>query len=56
MITNKSLTGYHLKLIALITMFIDHVAAVLIWRIYVASYQVTAGMPIPKGYGTKIIL
>ena len=31
-------TGYHLKMIALITMLIDHIAAVVIWRVYVASY------------------
>lgn len=35
------LTGYHLKMIALITMLIDHIAAVLIWRVYVASYAIS---------------
>ena len=56
MVTNKSLTGYHLKLIALITMAIDHIAAVLIWRIYVASYSITASMQLSDNIGDKIIV
>lgn len=37
-------TSYHLKMIALITMVIDHVAAVLLWRLYKASYDIRGGM------------
>lgn len=39
-ITKSGITGYHLKLIALITMLIDHIAAVVIWRIYKPSLDV----------------
>lgn len=56
MVTNKSLTGYHLKLIALITMAIDHIAAVLIWRLYVASYSITASMQLSNHIGDKIVV
>ena len=56
MITNKSLTGYHLKMIALITMAIDHVAAVLIWRIYYASYSITASMQMSDNLADKILV
>lgn len=56
MTENKSLTGYHLKLIALVTMVIDHIAAVLIWRVYVASYRITAGMQYSDFWGDKIIV
>ena len=52
----KSLTGYHLKLIALITMLIDHVAAVIIWRIYTASYGITANMQLSDNLSDKIIV
>ena len=56
MTENKSLTGYHLKLIALITMAIDHVAAVVIWRTYVASFRITASMQLSENIGDKIIV
>lgn len=56
MLTNKSLTGYHLKLIALITMAIDHIAAVLIWRLYAASYSITASMQLSNNIGDKIVV
>ena len=52
----KKLTGYHLKLIALITMLVDHVAAVLIWRVYVASFQLTASLQLSEKIGDKIIV
>ncbi len=53
---NKSLTGYHLKLIALITMLVDHVAAVVIWRVYVASFSITATMQLSESIGDKVIV
>lgn len=53
---NKSLTGYHLKLIALITMLIDHIAAVVIWRIYEASFGITASMQLSNAIGDKIVV
>lgn len=56
MITNKSLTGYHLKMIALITMLIDHIGAVLIWRVYAASYTITGSMQISDALGDKMIV
>ena len=56
MTENKSLTGYHLKIIALITMLIDHIAAVVIWRVYVASYKITASMQISDFIGEKIVV
>lgn len=52
----EKLSGYHLKLIALITMCIDHVAAVLIWRVYVASYSITGSMQLSDFIGDKIIV
>lgn len=56
MIENKRITGYHLKMIALITMLIDHIGAVLIWRVYVASYRITASMQLSDGLGDKIVV
>lgn len=56
MILKKQFTGYNLKIIALITMFIDHIAAVLIWRVYVASYRITASMQLSENIGDKIVL
>lgn len=56
MIQNKSLSGYHLKLIALITMAIDHFAAVVIWRVYTASYRITANMQLSDNLGDKIVV
>lgn len=55
-VKNTSFTGYHLKLIALITMLIDHVAAVVIWRVYVASFHITGSMQISDFIGDKIIV
>ncbi len=52
----KKLTGYHLKWIALITMLVDHIGAVLIWRVYVASYSITASMQLSDFVGDKIIV
>lgn len=56
MTTNKNLTGYHLKLIALITMLIDHIGAVLIWRVYVVSYHITATMQHSQAIADKIVV
>ena len=56
MMEKKSLTGYHLKLIALITMLIDHIAAVVIWRIYIASFRITASMQLSDNFGDKIVV
>lgn len=53
---NSGLTGYHLKMIALITMLIDHIAAVLIWRIYVGSFHITASMQMSDFIGDKLIV
>lgn len=50
------LTGYHLKLIALITMLIDHIAAVVIWRIYEASFVITGSMQTSGFIGDKLII
>ncbi len=52
----KGFTGYHLKLIALITMLIDHIAAVVIWRVYVASFRITGSMQLSDFIGDKIIV
>lgn len=52
----KGFSGYHLKMIALITMLIDHLAAVVIWRVYVASYQITGSMQLSDSIGEKIIV
>lgn len=52
----KSITGYHLKLIALITMLIDHLAAVVIWRVYAASYHLTGTMQRSEEISDKIIV
>lgn len=56
MTEKRSLTGYHLKLIALITMVIDHIAAVLIWRMYLASYSITASMQMSSSVSDRIIV
>ena len=56
MIENKRVTGYTLKMIALITMLVDHVAAVLLWRMYVASYKITGSMQLSNQIGDKIIV
>lgn len=56
MIENKRFTGYHLKIIALITMLIDHIAAVVIWRVYIASFSITGDMQVSDFIGNKIIV
>lgn len=56
MIEKKGLTGYDLKMIALITMFIDHTGAVLLWRLYSASYRITASMQLSNAIDDKIIV
>ena len=56
MTEKKRVTGYTLKMIALITMLIDHVAAVLIWRVYAASYSITGSMQISDKLADKIIV
>ncbi len=55
-IITRKLTGYHLKIIALVTMFIDHIAAVIIWRLYVASYDIRGGMYFSDFIGDKLIV
>lgn len=52
----KRFTGYHLKLIALLTMLVDHVAAVVIWRIYMASFDITASMQLSNAIGDQIVV
>lgn len=49
-------TGYHLKMMALITMLIDHIAAVVIWRVYVASFSIIGGMQISDSIVDKLIV
>ena len=56
MIEKKNISGYHLKMIALITMLIDHIAAVVIWRVYVASFRISARMQMSDFVGDKIIV
>lgn len=56
MIENKRFTGYHLKLIALITMAIDHIAAVVIWRIYAASFGIRPGLYYSDYWEDKVIV
>ncbi len=51
----KGFSGYHLKMIALITMLIDHIAAVVIWRVYVASFRITGSMQLSNRFGDGII-
>lgn len=53
---NTGFTGYHLKMIALVTMLIDHIAAVAIWRIYVGSFHITASMQMSDFVGDKLIV
>lgn len=56
MYEKKGFSGYHLKMIALITMLIDHIAAVVIWRVYVASFRITGSMQLSDFMGDKIIV
>lgn len=55
-VNSSGLTGYHLKMIALVTMLIDHIAAVAIWRVYVASFTVTNAMQTSGFIGDKLII
>ncbi len=52
----KGFSGYELKMIALITMLIDHIAAVVIWRVYVASFRITGAMQLSDLIDDKIIV
>lgn len=52
----KGFSGYDLKMIALITMLIDHIAAVVIWRVYVASFRIMGSMQQSDFIGDKIIV
>lgn len=54
--TANRYSGYHLKLIALITMLIDHIAAVPIWRLYSASFVTRPGMHYSAYLGDHIII
>lgn len=56
MTEKRSLTGFHLKLIALITMLIDHIAAVPIWRLYMASFDTRPGMHYSEYLGDQIVI
>ena len=49
-------TGYHLKMIALITMVIDHIGAVVLWRLYKASYDIRGGMYTSTAIRDQIIV
>lgn len=49
-------TGYHLKMIALITMVVDHIAAVLLWRLYTASFDIQEGMNSSAFIGDQLIV
>ena len=55
-VPSNRINGYNLKMIALITMLIDHIAAVVIWRVYLASYQITGDMQLSSEIGDKIIV
>lgn len=55
-IQSNRINGYHLKMIALITMLIDHIAAVVIWRVYLASFQITGDMQLSTDISDKIIV
>ena len=52
----KNVSGYHLKMIALVTMLIDHIGAVVSWRVLQASYNITASMQMSNHLGNKIIV
>lgn len=55
-IQTHGISGYHLKMIALITMLIDHIGAVVVWRLFEASYRITASMQMSERLGDKIIV
>lgn len=52
----QGFSGYHLKMIALVTMLIDHIGAVVLWRALEASYKITASMQLSEHLGDKIIV
>lgn len=56
LVKSGTFTGYHLKMIALITMLIDHIAAVVIWRFYEASFQIRGGMYSSEFIGDQLIV
>ena len=56
MAEKKGFTGYHLKLIAHITMAIDHLAAVVIWRIYAASFGIRPGLYYSEYWQDQVIV
>ncbi len=51
----NSITGFHLKLIATISMFIDHFAAVVVWGSINASYGVSGSIGIDSGLLEKFL-
>ena len=55
-VKNGKFNGYHLKMIALITMVIDHVAAVVLWDLYMASYDIRGGMFTSGFIGDQIVV
>ena len=55
-VQNGKFNGYHLKLIALITMVIDHIAAVVLWRLYLASYDIHGGVYASEFLGDQLIV
>ena len=58
--TNAALTrgisGFDLKLIAVISMVIDHFAAVVIWGIIQASYRITASMQLSTNFVDQLLV
>ncbi|MBR4026492.1 MAG: hypothetical protein IKJ01_02890, partial [Lachnospiraceae bacterium] len=52
----QGFSGYHLKMIALVTMLIDHIAAVAIWRLFEASYMLKASTQMSDYWGDKLIV
>lgn len=55
-VQTKGISGYHLKMIALITMLIDHIGAVVLWRLFQASYHLKASTQMSEYVGDKIIV
>lgn len=43
-------------MIALVTMLIDHIGAVLLWQVYLASFQITGSMQLSSLPGDKILV
>lgn len=50
------LTGYHLKMIAVISMLIDHIGAVFVFGLIEASYRITASMQLSDAIGDKLVV